>query len=181
MSSEVCRRLRPAVAALAACTLLTLVAPAPSGAGGRSQLTLTALEASTVQSINALRVGHGVAPLTVSPALLGSATFHCEQMVEGGYFGHVATGGAGTPRLATFYPQGRYRFYSVGENLLWTRAPVTGDQLVALWMKSPEHRMNLLNPAWREFAVAALRARQATGVYAGAPVTVVTVDFGVRR
>ena len=143
---------------------------------------MTRLEASTVESINAVRVAHGLVPLTVSAPLLASATLHCEQMVEGGYFGHVAPDGAGFAwRLAAFYPQGRYRFYSVGENLLWTLNPMSGDTMVAMWMKSPEHRVNMLDPAWRQIGVAVLRVPSAPGVFANLPATVVTVDFGVRR
>jgi uncharacterized protein YkwD len=53
--------------------------------------------------------------------------------------------------------------------------------MVASWMKSPEHLANMLNPAWRQLAVAILSVPSAPGMYRGAPVTVVTVDFGVRR
>lgn len=147
-----------------------------------SRLTLTALELSTVQAINELRVAHGVAPLAVSPALFGSASLHCEQMVEGGYFGHSAPGGPSfDARFAAFYPQGRLDFYSVGENLLRALRPPSSDEMVARWMQSREHRTNLLNPAWRQLAVAVLRVASAPGVFDDAPVTVVTVDFGVRR
>jgi len=48
-------------------------------------------------------------------------------------------------------------------------------------MKSPEHRLNLLNPAWQQIAVAAISVHSAPGVFDNEPATVVTVDFGVRR
>jgi uncharacterized protein YkwD len=161
---------------------MSLVAPGLSGAGGSSLLTLTALERSTVQSINAIRAAHGVSPLTVSPALFGSAMLHDQQMLQGGYFSHLATDGSSfAARLATFYPMGRYEYYSVGENLLYSVTPVTADDMMAAWMKSTEHRANLLNPVWRQVAVAVLSVPSAPGVFNGQPVTVVTVDFGVRR
>ena len=87
MNSGVWIRLRPAVVALAAVLLVHLLTPGGAGAGRKAQVALTTLELSTIDSINALRVSHGVEPLSVSPALFGSATLHCEQMVEGGYFG----------------------------------------------------------------------------------------------
>ena len=103
-------------------------------------------------------------------------------MVEGGYFGHSAPGGPSfDARFAAFYPQGRLDFYSVGENLLRALRPPSSDEMVARWMQSREHRTNLLNPAWRQLAVAVLRVASAPGVFDDAPVTVVTVDFGVRR
>jgi uncharacterized protein YkwD len=53
--------------------------------------------------------------------------------------------------------------------------------MVAHWMSSPEHRRNLLDPAWRQIGLATLTVPSAPGVYAGRDVTVVTADFGVRK
>jgi uncharacterized protein YkwD len=182
MRSGVWRRLRPAVAAVAVALVVPLLAPVGSDAGGSTQKALTVLEASTIQSINAVRVAHGVMPLQPSPGLFASAMVHCREMVAGGYFAHNDPGRETfQARLADFYPQGQHLFYMVGENLLWTLAPMTSDGMVAKWMKSPEHRWNLLDPAWRQIAVAVLSVPSAPGVYEGFPVTVVTVDFGVRR
>jgi uncharacterized protein YkwD len=175
-------RLRASVAALAAVVLVPLLAPGAAGAGGSSRLTLTTLELSTFESINAVRASHGFAPLKLSQALFGSAMLHDEQMVEGGYFAHTNPDGSSfASRLASFYPPGNHRYYSVGENLLWTLGPVSGRGMVAEWMKSPEHRANLLNPTWRQVAVAVLFVPSAPGVFDHEPVTVVTVDFGVRH
>jgi uncharacterized protein YkwD len=182
MSSGVWTRLRPAVAALAAVFVVPLLVPGGAVAGRSSHLALTALELSTVDSINAFRVSNGVEPLSLSPALFGSATLHCEQMVEGGFFAHTnADGSSFASRVASFYPQGGHRYYGVAENLLWTPRPMSGQAMLAMWMKSPEHRANLLNPAWRQIAVAAVSVPSAPGVFEDEPVTVVTVDFGVRR
>ena len=160
MSSEVWRRLRPAVAALAACTLLTLVAPAPSGAGGRSQLTLTALEPSTVQSIK-----RSASP-TASPRSRSAPRSSARRPSTASRWSRAAT--SATSRPGRGHPSARHVLPAGPLPLLLGRReppldPGPGDRrpVVARWMKSPEHRMNLLNPAWREFAVAALRARQA--------------------
>ena len=162
--------------------ILPLLAPAGAGAGGNTELALTALELSTVGSINQVRTAHGLVPLELSPELFGAALLHCRQMVEGGYFAHNAPGRSSfASRLGAFYPQGTHRFYSVGENLLWTLTPMSGQAIVARWMNSPEHRANLLNPSWRQVAVAALSVPSAPGIFDDSPVTIVTVDFGVRR
>jgi uncharacterized protein YkwD len=50
-----------------------------------------------------------------------------------------------------------------------------------MWMASPEHRRNILDPTWREIGIAAVHAASAPGTYGGQPVTVITTDFGVRR
>jgi uncharacterized protein YkwD len=47
-------------------------------------------------------------------------------------------------------------------------------------MGSDHHRVNLLDPAWRDVGVSALRARAVPGAFKGQTVIVVTVDFGVR-
>jgi uncharacterized protein YkwD len=53
---------------------------------------------------------------------------------------------------------------------------------VNLWLKSPPHRKNLLDPAWREVGLGAYEAAVGTGAFAAAngPVVVVTMDFGSR-
>jgi uncharacterized protein YkwD len=181
VNSRVWTRLRPAVGALAAMLVLPLLAPAGAGAGGSGRLALNSLELSTIDSINAARVSHGLVPLEPSSELFGAAMLHCRQMVEGGYFAHNGPGSSFVSRLGAFYPQGSHRFYSVGENLLWTLEPMSSGAIVASWMNSPEHRANLLNPAWRQLAVATLSVPSAPGVFHDWPVTVVTVDFGVRR
>jgi uncharacterized protein YkwD len=157
---------------------------APGGAVGetRSHSAQTALEVSVLDQINALRTSFGLRPLTFSHGLFGSASIHCEQMVDGGYFGHQAPDGASvTVRLDSYYPQQHYVNYAVGENLLWSEGPMSGAAMVAEWMESPPHRANLLNPRWRQVAVAALSVRSAPGVFSERAVTVVTADFGVRR
>jgi uncharacterized protein YkwD len=47
-------------------------------------------------------------------------------------------------------------------------------------MASPEHRTNILAPAWREIGIAAAHVKTGTGAYSGQPVTILTTDFGVR-
>ena len=49
-----------------------------------------------------------------------------------------------------------------------------------LWLASPEHRANILNPSWQDVGCSAVHADSAPGVYANEPVTVVTCDFGTR-
>jgi uncharacterized protein YkwD len=52
---------------------------------------------------------------------------------------------------------------------------------VGMWMGSPPHRAALLSKTWREIGVSALRVSSAPGIYEGDDVTLVTVDFGLRR
>jgi uncharacterized protein YkwD len=50
-----------------------------------------------------------------------------------------------------------------------------------LWMNSPPHRQNILDPHWREIGIAAVHMSGAPGTFRGMPVTIITTDFGVRR
>ena len=170
-----------AAVVLAALTFGALTAGVASGGAG-SRLTLSSLELSTIAQINQVRVQHGVAPLKLSRALFDSANSHCSDMVAGGYFDHDSASGAGvSARLEAFYPPANHSFYEVAENLLWTTGTMSPAAMVARWMKSPEHRRNLLDPAWRQIGLATLTVPSAPGVYAGRHVTVVTADFGVRQ
>jgi uncharacterized protein YkwD len=49
-----------------------------------------------------------------------------------------------------------------------------------LWLASPPHRANLLDPRWREVGLVAVHTARAPGVYANSPTTIVTADFGAR-
>jgi uncharacterized protein YkwD len=69
----------------------------------------------------------------------------------------------------------------VGENLLWSSATVDAHRALQMWLASPEHRANLMNPSWREIGVSAVHAAGAPGIYHGLDVTIVTTDFGVRH
>lgn len=50
-----------------------------------------------------------------------------------------------------------------------------------MWLKSPPHRVNLLNPRRRQIGLAAVHSPSAPGAYKDLAVTIVTADFGVRN
>ena len=103
-------------------------------------------------------------------------------MVSGGFFSHESRDGtAFWKRVARFYPQGSSRYWSVGENLLWSSPDVDAAGAVRMWLNSPPHRANLLNPRWREVGLSAVHVDAGHGVFGTEPVTVLTADFGVRR
>ena len=178
---------RPSLVVLAlagACVCALLIsASAGAAAGGRATLSAqTVLEIATLDQINTVRAEHGLAELSFSQALFASALLHDRQMVGGGYFGHQGPDGSDfASRIEHSYPPGRAVYYAIGENLYWSQGPVSSTSLISRWMQSAEHRENLLNPNWRQVAVAVLTVPTAPGVFGNRPVTVVTVDFGVRR
>jgi uncharacterized protein YkwD len=131
--------------------------------------------------LNVLRASHGLSQLRVSPSLTTAATVHSTSMAKKGYFSHnSANGSSFSQRLAYFYPARGYRSWSVGENLLWGSPDIGAVRALKLWLASPPHRANLLNPRWREVGLAAVHSTSAPGVYHNAPATIVTADFGAR-
>jgi uncharacterized protein YkwD len=103
-------------------------------------------------------------------------------MADQGYFQHEsADGSAFWKRLQRFYPSSPWRYWSVGENLLWSSPDVDASGALQMWLNSPEHKANLLTARWREIGVSAVHVAAAPGTFRGLDVTIVTTDFGVRR
>jgi uncharacterized protein YkwD len=165
--------------ALALATIFAAAAPATPT---QPAATLSSLEQGVLTDINAFRVSHHLVPLRLSTALTQAARSHSVQMETDGYFAHDSYDGtAFWKRIQIFYPSARFAYWSVGENLLWSSPDVGASKALQMWIASPEHLRNLLDPSWREIGVSAVHAESAPGVYDGQPVTIVTTDFGVRR
>lgn len=161
--------------------LAALIPTAGSAAPRRAHVSLTPLESGVLVDINAFRRAHHLQPLRVSVSLSAAAREHTLQMAEDGYFAHTSADGlAFWRRIQSFYPSGAWAYWSVGENLLWSSPDVTPAGALEMWLASPEHRANLMNPRWREIGVAAVHQDAAPGVYDGLDVTIVTTDFGSR-
>jgi uncharacterized protein YkwD len=155
-------------------TIALAVAPAA--------LATTPLERDVLADINTLRAQHHLVALTLNTQLASAARAHSQSMARDGYFRHEsADGSAFWKRVRGFYGAASWRYWSVGENLLWSSSTLDAHRALRLWLGSPEHRENLLNPGWREVGVGAVYAHGAPGVFGGRDVTILTADFGVRR
>ena len=174
---------RMLAAALAALVAAALAAPAGAARPHRSPAAaLSPLERGVLADVNAFRRAHHLRPLRVSTQLSAAASQHVREMAADGYFAHAsANGSAFWKRIQRFYPARAWRFWSVGENLLWSSPDVSAARALKLWEQSPEHRANLLTARWREIGIAAVHAAAAPGAYRGRDVTIVATDFGVRR
>jgi uncharacterized protein YkwD len=168
---------------LAAAVLLVAAIAAPTASASTSSKGRAAesLERSIVTELNAVRVERALRPLRPIPQLHAAAERHSREMLARGYFSHASPdGGSFSTRVRRFYrPPARGR-YAVGENLLWRSPSVSASRVVSLWLNSPEHRSILLSPRWRDVGVGAVHAASAPGMFGGAPVTMVTADFGLR-
>jgi len=168
---------------LLAAVLAGAVATASAtGSPRASAAALSPLESGVLVDINAFRAQHGLARLRLNTRLTAAARAHSSQMAEDGYFAHESADGSPFwKRVQSFYRSSPWRFWSVGENLLWSSPSIDPRRALTLWLASPEHRKNLMNPRWREIGVSAVHAPSAPGTYKGLDVTIVTTDFGVRR
>jgi len=149
---------------------------------GRDLSARDTLELEVLRQINVLRRSHGLTALRLSRGLRAAADAHSTEMATRGFFSHTSLDGTGfSKRVQRYYPRGSRGSWSVGENLLWSSPDVDGAQALRMWLNSPGHRKILLTPRWREIGLSAVHTSAGPGVFNGAPVTVVTADFGARR
>jgi uncharacterized protein YkwD len=140
----------------------------------------TRIEAATFCLVNVQRARHRRHALRRNADLARSAALHSEDMVSENYFDHVSPAGE-TPlariKASTYLP--RRSTYMVGENIaMGTMQLATPASIVASWMKSPDHRANILNRDFRDSGVGVVA--QAPKRYAsGAQAATYTQQFGV--
>jgi uncharacterized protein YkwD len=163
--------------------VVAAVVASPTSARQQAPRSLTArnaLESGVLGQINTLRRQHGLAPLRLNVRLRAAADAHSASMVSRGFFAHESADGTSFwQRVSRYYP--RTRYWSVGENLLWSSPDIDPAGAFRMWLNSPPHRKNLLTARWREVGLSAVHVNSAPGVYGGNAVTILTADFGVRR
>jgi uncharacterized protein YkwD len=153
-----------------------MVRKQPSMAAGRS------LEAGLLAKINALRAGRGLARLRRHERLVSAAVEHSREMARRGFFGHrSADGSSFEARVQRHYGSAGYRYWAIGENLIWASPTIAPSAVIETWLQSPGHRSILLAGRWRELGISAVRVDAAPGSFRGLDVTILTADFGVRR
>lgn len=171
------------VVALAVSVVGLWVAATPARATSQAPTNaMASLEQGVLAKINGFRRANGLAPVRLSRSLTAAARFHSAEMAQRGFFGHnSANGGSFDRRILRYYPVKGARYWSVGENLLWSSPSVDATGAMTMWVNSPEHKRILLTPRWREAGLSAVHVASAPGAYGGREVTIVTADFGVRR
>ena len=182
-----------AAAAPARATGWHLVAAKPAGRRAATAVTTgtvdqrpakvaSALEKDVLANVNLLRRQHGLPALRMSVKLTAAARSHSTEMAQRGYFSHdSANGSSFDKRISRYYSLSGKRYWSVGENLLWSSPDVSASAALDMWLNSPEHKKILLTARWREIGLAAVHVQAAPGSFGGREVTIVTADFGVRR
>jgi uncharacterized protein YkwD len=90
-----------------------------------------------------------VGPLKWDPALYAAAVDHSEDMARRNYFEHDTPEGEDVGQRAS---ASHYDWKSVGENIAGGDRDVA--QVVQGWLASPEHCENIMDPGFRDMAVA---------------------------
>ncbi|MFI9204127.1 CAP domain-containing protein [Streptomyces sp. NPDC053048] len=133
---------RSKAAAKSAPTSGQSVRKAPRGKGNGSHVQ------QVVDMVNAERARHGCSPVTVNAKLQAAAQGHSDDMAARDYYDHTSPEGRGPgDRISA----AGYRWSTYGENIF--KSPKDARTAMDGWMKSPGHRSNILNCAFKEMGV----------------------------
>jgi hypothetical protein len=126
--------------------------------------------ASFLSATNAERTRNNEPALTLNAQLSSAAQAKAEDMVQKNYWAHNSPDGK-TPW--TFIDATGYQYRSAGENLAYGFSNAT--ESVAGWMGSPEHRANILDPAYQNVGFGVASSPDFVG---DGPETVVVAEYG---
>lgn len=158
--------------------------PPPAASGCRDanalvgQVSISRLRKATLCLMNAARRTRRMPRLRASSDLALAATGHARAMISGRYFAHEEPAGPSlADRIIRSGYLGRFAHWRVGENLGWGWGRGgTPAAMMAAWMRSREHRRNILYRPFTDVGIA---------IHAGAPSRVsrrrsvtYVVDFG---
>ncbi len=108
---------------------------------------LTAEEAEILKLTNGKRKKRGLTLLKVNRQLVCLARKQSANMAQNRQLSHTVNGKG----LAYRIEKSGYPYRHVGENVARSKRPP--PQVVRLWMKSQGHRVNILNPNFREIGI----------------------------
>lgn len=117
---------------------------------------------------NKERTSQNLAQLKHSPKLEKAAIMKASDMLNKGYFSHNSPEGADFTKNIK---KQKYYYLEAGENMAIDF--ITSEAVVEGWMKSDDHKRNILNPRFKDVGIAAL-----AGQYNGAETTIVVQIFG---
>jgi uncharacterized protein YkwD len=168
-----------ALAVTASAAGATPEARCPYAGRAPRQVSIHFLRSSVLCLVNRIRERRGLVPLDYNVELRDSATAHSRDMVANGYFSHY--GPRQSTPLARAARAGYYRggAGTVGENLGWGRGWKRGSPLAVVheWMRSPEHRANVISESYRDFGVGVARGSPLSH---GVRAATYTLDLGNR-
>lgn len=101
---------------------------------------------TVLDMVNQIRLENGLSPVSYNARLGRSSMSKACDMRDKDYITHISPEGK---LWEVFYDAGYY-FKSAGENLA---KDCTDKDCVTLWMQSPKHKANILDPRFKEGAV----------------------------
>jgi uncharacterized protein YkwD len=137
-----------------AAVALALTLASPQLYAMRSRAEHRSLDAiSLLDAMNRERATRGLNPLRLNERLTLAATDRMRDMFEKHYFNHTSPDGIDP---FSWLDKRGYDYAEAGENLSVGYA--TAADIVDGWMKSPAHRVNVLNKHFNEAGVAIMAA-----------------------
>lgn len=113
-----------------------------------------------LEEVNAVRRKAGAPPLKLEGHLQKAAQEHAEDMLERGYFAHESPSGTTVRERST---AAGYEWKTIGENIAEGQFSV--DEVMRIWMNSPAHRKNILDPHFTELGIGLVANRGKDGKY----------------
>jgi uncharacterized protein YkwD len=173
-----------AFAALGAGIVVPSAAPGGTNACAGATLTPTSansarIRAATLCLVNAERRKNGLGRLVDQRDLRSAAQRYSRDMVQRQFFDHVAPDGSTLNRRVqrTAYLR-RANSWRLGENLAWNIGEqATAAAIVATWMASPAHRVQVLQPRYRDLGIGVTSGTPFPG---GRPGGTYSAVFGAR-
>jgi uncharacterized protein YkwD len=179
--------LRPALVVAAVLAGLLVTAPAqaaeqacPASNATPANATKREIVRATLCELNRERAHYGLRRLKLNKKLARAARGHARDMAKRNYFSHDTLGGGSfVDRIRKAgYLKGA-RSWMVGENLAWgSRGQSRPRVIMNMWMNSPGHRANILNPSFREIGIGVAYDAPVAG--GGEPAGTYATDFGFR-
>lgn len=109
-------------------------------------------ERTAFDLINGVRSKHGLQPLAWNDDIAAISRVHSRNMAEFNFFSHKGLDNKMVSDRAD--DLGARKWRAIGENIAFNRGykdPIT--KAVELWLDSPSHRRNLLDPNWKESGI----------------------------
>ncbi|OMQ14627.1 serine protease, partial [Modestobacter sp. VKM Ac-2676] len=120
--------------------------PQSAPAGGSSAPAEERIARAVFDRVNAEREARGLEPVAWNDTLADVAEQWSTEMAESGDFQHQDVG-------EVLQGDELSGFVSVGENIFQSTGPVPAGAIHTGWMRSDDHRVNVLNPGWNRLGV----------------------------
>lgn len=124
---------------------------APRPAPPRPPVTSSGAASTQFALVNQDRASNSVSPLVYSAALTRVAQYRAQDMLNRNYFSHYnpSTGQLAFVELLHLWG---IPYTTAGENIAWSTDPSMAG-INVMFMNSPDHRANILNPAYHRLGI----------------------------